>query len=71
MNRLRPYAYQPFSKGDCIGQVFAQLEAKALLAMLFAKFEFKHAGREPDRQVYAITSPPRYGVPVTVALRNG
>jgi cytochrome P450 len=71
MSQVNQYAYQPFSKGprDCIGQTFAILEAKTLLAMLYAKFSFQYAGSEPERQTFQLTSHPLYGAPMRVIKR--
>ncbi len=35
---------------DCIGQTFANLEAKALLAMLYMRYSFQYAGLQPEEQ---------------------
>ncbi|GAX76406.1 hypothetical protein CEUSTIGMA_g3851.t1 [Chlamydomonas eustigma] len=61
MNPFALFAYQPFSKGkrNCIGQTFAVLEARTLLAMLYSKFSFQYAGSEPERQVHNVTSHPK------------
>ncbi|GFH26265.1 uncharacterized protein HaLaN_24387, partial [Haematococcus lacustris] len=71
--RLHPCAYTPFSKGprDCIGQTFANMESKALLAMLYQRFTFEYAGEcGPEEQAYQITSFPRFRVPVRVRRRS-
>ncbi|KAL6762192.1 cytochrome P450 [Haematococcus lacustris] len=71
--RLHPCAYTPFSKGprDCIGQTFANMESKALLAMLYQRFTFEYAGEYgPEEQAYQITSFPRFRVPVRVRRRS-
>ncbi len=46
-----PYAFLTFLHGprSCIGQSFARLEMKCLLAALFTRFRFQVA--EPDREV--------------------
>lgn len=52
INALHPMAYQPFGKGpqNCIGQTFALLEAKVLIAMMYARFTFRCA----DAGVYQV-----------------
>ncbi len=61
----------PFSKGprDCIGQTFAMMESKALLALLYQRYTFKYAGDAPEEQAQHMTSYPKYHVPVTVHRR--
>eukprot|EP00200_Dunaliella_tertiolecta_P004527 CAMPEP_0202343324 /NCGR_PEP_ID=MMETSP1126-20121109/3494_1 /ASSEMBLY_ACC=CAM_ASM_000457 /TAXON_ID=3047 /ORGANISM="Dunaliella tertiolecta, Strain CCMP1320" /LENGTH=422 /DNA_ID=CAMNT_0048934377 /DNA_START=261 /DNA_END=1529 /DNA_ORIENTATION=- len=70
--KLHPCCYMPFSKGarDCIGQTFAIMEVKTLLAMLYSNYTFKYACAEPEGQAYRITSYPKNRVPVTVHSRS-
>ncbi|GAX76417.1 hypothetical protein CEUSTIGMA_g3862.t1 [Chlamydomonas eustigma] len=72
IGQVDAYAYQPFSKGprDCIGQTFAVLEAKTLLAMMYSKFSFQYAGSVPERQTFQITSHPLNGAPMRVIKRT-
>lgn len=68
-----PFAYIPFSAGhrSCIGQVFALLEEKIVLASLLKKFEFRidESVPRPDLQTHLISRPSN-GVHVFVKRRH-
>jgi hypothetical protein len=56
---------------DCIGQRFAYLEAKTILAMVLARFSFRYAREGWQEEVaLSITNRPKFGVPMTVVRRQ-
>ncbi|CAI0451084.1 unnamed protein product [Linum tenue] len=56
----------PFAAGprNCIGQSFAMMEAKIILAMLIAKFSFTLSPNYRHAPVIVLTIKPKYGVQV-------
>jgi len=72
--KSRPrYAYFPFSGGprQCIGDAFAKMEAKILLAVLLSRFTLEIDGGHPIGLTPSVTLRPTYGVKGTVRLRGG
>eukprot|EP00250_Pteridium_aquilinum_P016186 c22989_g1_i2 orf=346-1971(-) len=61
-----PCGYLPFSFGPrtCIGQTFALMEAKVVMATLLQHFRFHLSPTYRHAPLTAITVRPRYGVPV-------
>lgn len=55
---------------DCIGQHFATMEAKLVLASMYRTYTFTYAGPAPEEVVTLTTDKPKYGVPVLVSLRQ-
>ena len=67
-----PFAYLPFGAGsrNCIGQNFAMLEAKVMLAMFVQRCNFSI---EPGQTVVpqiTITMRPKYGLKARVTKRS-
>ncbi|OMP09450.1 Cytochrome P450 [Corchorus olitorius] len=66
----RPYAssrhFMPFAAGprNCIGQSFAIMEAKIILAMLISKFSFNISESYRHAPIVVMTIKPKYGVQV-------
>nr|WCJ13148.1 cytokinin hydroxylase [Litchi chinensis] len=58
--------FMPFAAGprNCVGQSFAMMEAKTILAMLISKFSFKISDNYRHAPVIVLTIKPKYGVQV-------
>lgn len=71
-DRPSTYTYFPFSLGprNCIGQNFAQLEAKVILAKFFQKFDLELDPSQEFEVVEATTLRPKGGVRCTLTLRQ-
>ena len=68
-----PYSYIPFSAGhrSCIGQIFAQLEARTLLSILLKRFEFiLDESKGPVEPEAFLTMRPKNGVHLFVRPRR-
>ena len=68
-----PFAYIPFSAGrrNCIGQRFAQMEEKVILAHLLRKFEIKSLKTTEElRPTAEIVLKPTGSIPIRLVLRN-
>ncbi|PAN35409.1 hypothetical protein PAHAL_6G206600 [Panicum hallii] len=66
--RPRPWAgrFLPFASGprNCVGQAYAMVEAKVVLAVLLASFRFGISDEYRHAPVTVLTLRPRHGVPV-------
>lgn len=64
--------FLPFAAGprNCIGQSFALMEAKIILAMLISKFNFTISENYRHAPVVVLTIKPKYGVQVRVTPVN-
>ena len=70
---LRTFNYLPFIQGprNCLGQYFALLEARIVLARLVAGFDFtKATPGEARRHPAVIPTGPEGGMPMLVRLRK-
>ena len=78
-----PLAYQPFSKGNflgflklivvprtCIGQEFAYMEARVVVALILRKFTFTSMYSGTPFQVRALTAKPVDGMPMRVIIAS-
>ncbi|CAH8257312.1 unnamed protein product [Arabidopsis lyrata] len=56
--------FMPFAAGprNCIGQTFAMMEAKIILAMLVSKFSFEISENYRHAPIVVLTIKPKYGV---------
>ncbi|KAJ1391416.1 Cytochrome P450 [Sesbania bispinosa] len=61
-----PGRFLPFASGprNCVGQAFALMEAKIILAMLISKFSFTISENYRHAPVVVLTIKPKYGVQV-------
>ncbi|KAJ6734986.1 CYTOCHROME P450 FAMILY PROTEIN [Salix purpurea] len=72
----KPFAparhFIPFATGprNCIGQSFAMMEAKIILAMLISRFSFQISDSYRHAPVVVLTTKPKYGVQVYLKPLN-
>ncbi|KAJ1412760.1 Cytochrome P450 [Sesbania bispinosa] len=61
-----PGRFIPFASGprNCVGQTFAMMEAKIILAMLISRFSFTISENYKHAPVIVLTIKPKYGVQV-------
>ncbi|KAI3432972.1 uncharacterized protein J3R85_007403 [Psidium guajava] len=67
-----PGRFMPFAMGprNCIGQSFALMEAKIILAMLISRFSFTIAESYRHAPVIVLTIKPKYGVQICLKPLN-
>jgi cytochrome P450 len=72
VKRLPRFAYFPFGGGprQCIGNMFALMEAALVLATIAQKFRLRLVANHPVVPLASITLRPRHGVRVTLERRH-
>lgn len=68
-----PMGYLPFSMGprSCVGQNFAMMEAKVVLAMILSRYGFQLSANYRHAPVFVLTLKPKHGVPIIIhSLKN-
>lgn len=67
-----PGRFIPFAAGprNCVGQAFAMMEAKIILAMLISRFSFTISENYRHAPVTVLTIKPKYGVQVCLKPLN-
>jgi len=72
LKRLPRFAYFPFGGGprQCIGNMFALMEATLILATIARKFRLRLVADHPVVPLASITLRPRHGVRVTLEARR-
>jgi cytochrome P450 len=72
-HRLPKFAYFPFGGGPrvCIGNRFAMMEAKLVLASVVQRFRVESAGDAPLRLTPSVTLRPKGGVRLRIQSRTG
>ena len=69
---LPPYAYYPFGGGPrrCIGDGFAWMEAKLILATLGQRWQMRHDPRHQIKMLPLISLRPQGGMPMYLERRR-
>ena len=69
---LHRYAYYPFGGGprQCIGEAFAMMEAKLILATLGQRWRVRHDERHQAEMLPLISLRPKGGMPMYLELRD-
>ncbi|OVA04993.1 Cytochrome P450 [Macleaya cordata] len=64
--------FMPFSTGprNCVGQAFAMMEAKIILAMLISRFRFTISKNYRHAPIIVLTLKPKYGVQINLEPLN-